>query len=360
MASVDTPEPRAERVELGDRSTDVRIGAGLLAHLWAAVRSRFPAAERCGFAIDERVADAQPMPAAPADLDVVAVRLPEGEAAKTRDVLARLQDAWLDLRRDEPVVVVGGGAALDVGGFAAATVRRGLSWIGVPTSVVGMADASVGGKTAINHERGKNLIGTFHPPSFVLADVRTLETLDPRDRVAGLAELYKCGRIADAALLARLRDGPPADEAEWIDVVHRSIAVKARLVEADERDGGVRRMLNYGHTVGHALERVLGNERMRHGEAVAIGMDGAARLAVARGLMPEAERAQQREDLIALGLPVDIPDDVDRTALHEALGLDKKRTAGSTHVFALPVGGSGIRIVEDVSDEELLADVLGA
>ncbi|MDF1703105.1 MAG: 3-dehydroquinate synthase, partial [Planctomycetota bacterium] len=302
MASLSIPEPRSERVELGARSTDVRIGAGLWPHLWAAVRARFPQAERCGVAIDERVAAAHALPPAPGDLEVLAVGLPQGEAAKTREVLGTLQDAWIGLRRDEPIVAVGGGAALDVGGFAAATVRRGLPWVAVATSVVAMADAAVGGKTAVNHPRGKNLLGAFHPPTFVLSDVRTLATLDDRDRVAGLAELYKCGRIADAALIARLRAGPPASEADWIEAVHAAVSVKARLVESDERDAGMRRLLNYGHTLGHALERVLGNARMRHGEAVAIGMDAAARLAVARGLMDESARAMQRGDLERLGL----------------------------------------------------------
>ncbi len=355
MASIDAPAPRSERVELGSRSTDIRIGAGLLPHLFAALRSRFPAAARCGLAIDERVAAVQALPHAPADLEVLAVRLPAGESAKTRATLAALQDAWIDLRRDEPVVVVGGGAALDVGGFAAATVRRGLPWIAVPTSVVGMADAAVGGKTAINHPRGKNLVGTFHPPGLVLADVDTLATLDARDRIAGLAELYKVGRLADAVLVARLRAGAPADPAAWIDLLHRAVAVKARIVEQVERDGGIRRLLNYGHTIGHALERVLGNDILRHGEAVAIGMDGAARIAVGRGLMSEDERLRQREDLRGLELPVDLPTDVDHAALLEALGLDKKRSAGSTHVFALPVGGTGLRIVEDVTDAEIRA-----
>ncbi len=348
-------EPRRERVELGARSTDVRLGAGLLPHIWAAVRARFPAAARCGLAIDSHVAAHQPLPAAPADLEVLEVRLPRGEAAKTRESLSALQDAWIGLRRDEPVVVIGGGAALDVGGFAAATVRRGIPWIAVPTSVVGMADAAVGGKTAVNHAAGKNLLGAFHPPALVIADVRTLETLDPRDRVAGLAELYKCGRVSDAVLLTRLREGAPTDAEAWLDVIHRAVAVKARLVEADERDGGQRRLLNYGHTVGHALERVLGNERLRHGEAVAIGMDAAAGIAVGRGLMSDADRATQRADLRRLGLPVDVPAGVDAEALQAALGMDKKRASGAAHVFALPVGSTGARIVEDVTDAEIAA-----
>ncbi len=348
-------EPRLERVDLPGRATDVRIGEGLYGTIWAALRARFPAAARCGLAIDERVAGLWPLPPAPADIDVLDITLPAGEAAKTREVLASVQDRWLDLRRDEPVVVVGGGAALDVGGFAAATVRRGLPWIAVATSVVAMADAAVGGKTAVNHARGKNLLGTFHPPVLVLSDVATLATLEARESVAGLAEVYKCGRLADAVLLATLREGPPADPAAWIDAVQRAVAVKARLVEADERDGGVRRLLNYGHTVGHALERVLGNERLRHGEAVAIGMDVAAAIALGRGLLTGEQRAEQRADLERLGLTCDLPAEASGEALHAALGLDKKRVAGTNHVMVLPVGAAGARVVDDVTDDELRA-----
>ncbi len=346
-------EPRSERVELPGRATDVLLGEGLFGTLWAALRTRFPAAQRCGLAIDERVASLWPLPPAPADLHVLDLTLPAGEEAKDRDTLARLQDRWIGLRRDEPVVVIGGGAALDVGGFAAATVRRGLPWIAVATTVVAMADASVGGKVAVNHPRGKNLLGTFHPPSLVLSDVATLGTLDARERSAGLAEVYKCARLSDAGLLAVLREGEPQDAAAWIDALHRSVAVKARLVEADERDEGVRRLLNYGHTVGHALERALGNERMRHGEAVAIGMHAAAGLAVARDLMTAAQREEQHADLERLGLPTALPGDVDAVTLHRALGLDKKRTAGANHVLVLPVGAAGARVVDDVTDAEL-------
>lgn len=346
-------EPRTECVELPGRTTDVLLGEGLLGTLWAALRTRFPEARRCGLAIDARVAELWSLPPAPPELELLAVELPQGEAAKDRTTLAAIQDRWIDLRRDEPAVVVGGGAALDVGGLAAATVRRGLPWIAVATTVVAMADAAVGGKTAVNHPRGKNLLGTFHPPTLVLSDVATLTTLPARERTAGLAELYKCGRIADAVLLATLRGGAPQDAAAWIDALQRSVAVKARLVEADERDEGVRRLLNYGHTTGHALERVLGNERMRHGEAVAIGMDAAARIAVARGLLSADQRAEQAADLERLDLPTSLPQDVDAEALHAALGLDKKRTAGSSHVMVLPVGGTGARVVDDVTDAEL-------
>lgn len=344
-----------EVVDLGARSTRVWLGSGLYPRLWEAVRERHPAAERCGLAVDGLVAALWPVPPAPEGLEVLEHVLPAGEEAKDRIHLAALQDRWIGLRRDEPVVVVGGGAALDVGGLAAATVRRGLPWIGVATTIVAMADASVGGKTAVNHPAGKNLLGTYHPPELVLSDVDLLATLDAREATAGLAELYKCGRLGDAALVARLRDGAPFGPADLTDMLHRAVAVKARLVEVDERDAGARRLLNYGHTVGHALERVLGNARMRHGEAVAIGMHAAARLAVARGLMPSEECARQREDLLRLGLPVDVPAEARGEDVLRVLGFDKKRPAGRRHVFVLPEGASGARVVEDVSDEELAA-----
>jgi 3-dehydroquinate synthetase len=345
-----------ERVRLPGRETEVRIGTGLLAGLWSALRQAFPRAERCGLAVDERVAALWPLPAAPADLEVVAGRLPAGEAAKTREVLAHLQDRWIDLRRDEPVVVMGGGAALDVGGLAAATVRRGLPWIGVPTTVVGMADASVGGKTAVNHPRGKNLLGTFHAPSLVLIDVALLGTLPARERIAGLAEVYKCARVGDGDLLRLLRAGPPADEAAWVECIRRAVAVKARLVEADERDLGARRLLNYGHTVGHALETLLGNEALRHGEAVAVGMQVAARIANARGLLTADAVSRQAEDLRGLGLDPALPAGAGAPAILGQVGADKKRTAGAVHTFVLPTDDeAGVRVVEDVTDAEIRA-----
>jgi len=345
---------RRERVALAGRETDIRIGPGLLGEVWAALRSGFPRAARCGLAVDERVRALWPLPPPPADLEIVEQSLPPGEAAKDRAVLARLQDGWIDLRRDEPVLVMGGGAALDVGGLAAATVRRGLPWIALPTSVVAMADAAVGGKTAVNHPRGKNLIGTFHPPVLVLADVATLATLDDRDRVAGLAEVYKCGRIADAALLAQLRRGAPRDDAAWLEAIHRSVAVKARLVEQDERDQGPRRLLNYGHTVGHALETLLGNEVMRHGEAVAIGMQVAARVAMARGLLTEQDAERQRSDLEGLGLATRLPEPLPREEILAQIAGDKKRATGALHTMVLPTGGLGAQVIEDVTDDQIL------
>jgi 3-dehydroquinate synthetase len=348
------PDLREERVRLPGRETRVRIGAGARRLLARTLDDAFPTAERVGWLVDatvarlwERADGLEP----PAGRRAARLLLPAGEAAKERSVLAAAEDLLLELRREEPVIVVGGGAALDAGGLAAALAHRGHPWIAVPTTVLAMADASVGGKVAINHARGKNLLGTFHPPVEVLADLDVLATLPARERAAGLAEVWKAGCVADADLCARLAEGPPEGPA-LADALARAVAVKARLVEADERDHGARRALNYGHTVGHALERV--GLDLLHGEAVAIGMGVAARLARARGLLDAAWVGRQRDALVRLGLPVDLPPAVDRRALLERLGADKKRRAGALHTFVLP-RATGVVVVEDVREAEVQA-----
>ncbi len=348
-------DPCRERVDLPGRPTDVWIGEGIRERVWPEVRRRFPTARRLGAVVDAAVAALWPEAGGGDEPDTLCLRAPAGEAAKERHVLETLQDALLELRREEPVIAVGGGAVLDVVGFAAATVRRGLPWIAVPTTVAGMADASVGGKVAINHPRGKNLLGTFHPPSLVVSDVDYLTTLEAREVLSGLAELYKVARIGDPALLALLGRGPPRSPAAWMDAIRRAVAVKARLVEQDERDRGPRRLLNYGHTVGHALERILGPERMRHGEAVAVGMAAAARLARARGLVGDAWVEGQDADLRRLGLDPARHEGVDASALLDVLGQDKKRRPGVRHVVVLPRESGPPAVYEDVEDAEIRA-----
>ncbi len=348
-----SPE-RHERVELSGRPTDIEIGHGVRERLWSTLRALAPRAQRCGIVIDEHVQTLWPLVDTGEDFEPVACTVPRGEKAKDRQVLGAVQDALIDLRRDEPVVVVGGGATLDVGGFAAATLRRGLTWLAVPTTLIGMADAAVGGKVAVNHPRGKNLLGTFHPPRHVLADVAYLETLDERDRVSGLAELYKCACVGDTVLLETLGGGAPRETRAWIEAIGRAVAVKARIVERDERDEGERRLLNYGHTVGHALERLFGNEAVRHGEAVAIGMQAAARLSRARNLIGDDAVERQTVDLRRLQLPVALPDGVDPDAVLASMQTDKKRRSGATHTFVLPAARE-LTIVDDVTDDEVRA-----
>jgi 3-dehydroquinate synthase len=339
---------------------DVQIEAGAYTTLWSVVRSAFPGAERLGVVIDEYVERLHPLPPMDAQLASVAiVRVPRGEAAKTRRVLRDVQDALLPLRRHEPVVVVGGGATTDVGGFAAATLRRGLPWMAIPTTVIGMADASIGGKVAVNHPRGKNLLGAFHEASHVLIDPELLSTLDARDVRSGLAELYKVGRIGDRDLVAALAQGaPPLDKPRsWAALIRRAVDVKLELVAADLHDQGARRLLNYGHTLGHALERTEGNEQLRHGEAVAIGMEAAMQIALARGLVSEGVATAQTQALRALGLPTRLPAGVDPVRLDDALRLDKKRTARERSVWILPQGDHGVAVHDDVLSDEVLSAV---
>lgn len=336
--------------------TDVTVGGDLVAVLREAVLARDPVPRRVGLVVDAGLA-----PAWGERLEALARALPDpvrievtgGEPSKERAPLERLQDALLELRRLEPVLVLGGGAALDVAGFAAATVRRGLPWIACPTTVVAMADAAIGGKVAVNHRRGKNLLGTFHVPERVHVDASWLETLGPRDTAAGLAEIYKAARIDDAVLAERLREGVPADPDAWEAVILRAVGVKARLVSEDLRDHGVRRALNLGHTVGHALERLPGRDPLRHGEAVAVGMVAAAHLASARGLLAPGEVEALSADLERLGLPVAAPPEAGAEAVLELLGADKKRRPGALHTFVLPLAPVGVRIVDDVTDAEI-------
>ncbi len=268
-----------------------------------------------------------------AGIAVDRVAVPAGEGAKRARVLERVWDAFAaaGLGRDGAVVALGGGVVGDLAGFAAATWLRGVPWIGVPTTVLAQVDASVGGKTAIDLVAGKNLVGAFHQPAGVLVDPDTLNTLSARHRRNGLAEVLKTGFVVDAALwrwlearLDELADGEPDTLA---GAVTRSIAAKARVVQADERERalGPRTALNFGHTLGHAIESVLGYRQLLHGEAVAIGMRAAAGLSVRLdGLAPESH-IRLEAALDHVGLPVTMP----RLPLAELLAAmqnDKKRT----------------------------------
>lgn len=346
---------RTLSVDVRSGRTDVVIGEGARASL-KDLADRILGCRRAALVIDENLASMWPDPNL-GDLDVVRREIvPAGEAAKTRGVLATLQDALLDLHRNDVIVAIGGGAVLDVAGFAAATVRRGLPWVAVATSVVAMADAAIGGKVAINHARGKNLLGTFHPPFEVCSDVTYLETLPERERVAGLAEVYKCGRLGAKGVLETLSAGMPQTAWTWTDLIEASARLKARIVESDERDFGERRKLNYGHTIGHALERVLGNEQMRHGEAISIGMVAAVALAAKRGWVADDAAALEAKALAALGLPVEIPAAASTDALMAALHDDKKRSSAHAHTFILP-RRKKIVIAEDITDGEVRAAI---
>ena len=258
------------------------------------------------------------------------VALPRGERTKRASQVAKLWDvlAELGLSRTDAVVALGGGVIGDIAGFAASTWLRGIDWIGVPTTVLAQVDSSVGGKTGIDVPAGKNLVGAFHQPVGVLVDPQTLSTLPSRERRAGLAEVVKAGMACDAPLFRWLEPRIDAlhagDPYTLLGAVMRSIRVKAKVVQRDEREGGARTALNYGHTAGHAIEAALGYRRLRHGEAVAIGMRIASALSVREAKLSERSRERLLAMLDALKLPKRMPPLALQDVL-EAMKLDKKR-----------------------------------
>ena len=365
-----TTEPHRVPVSLGDRSYDILIGRGLIETAGERIAALRPGA-RVGVVTDENVAQSQ-LPRLLASLDAAGVghaviAVPAGEASKSYARLQEVVDGILAARleRNDLVVALGGGVIGDLAGFAAAITRRGMDFVQVPTSLLAQVDSSVGGKTGINSGLGKNLVGAFHQPRLVLADLDALDTLPERQFRAGYAEVAKYGLIDDAEfffwLEAHARDifagGPARAEA-----IARACAAKARVVAADETEQGDRALLNLGHTFGHALEKATGySDRLLHGEGVAIGMALAHRFSVKLGLCPgqDAERAEAH--LRAVGLPTrlaDIPGDLPPTeVLMDAIAQDKKVSRGSL-TFILTRGIGQAYVARGV-DPEAVAVFLG-
>ena len=269
--------------------------------------------------------------------------IPAGETNKTRDTWARLTDQMLakGYGRDSAVIAVGGGVVGDLAGFVAGTYMRGIPVIQVPTTLMAMVDASIGGKTAVDTPAGKNLVGVFHFPAAVLIDPQVLATLPLREMRAGLAEIVKHGVIANEAYLREVassaskllsKAGPDSDT--MLSVIVRSIEIKADIVSRDEREDGLRKTLNFGHTIGHAVELVSAYSLL-HGEAVAIGMALEGRLAELVGVAQAGTADAITNALRAAGLPTDLPQPFDRDAVLEAMRSDKKARSGKMQ-FALP------------------------
>ena len=273
-----------------------------------------------------------------------AVVVPDGEAAKTAEVAARAWDEFgrLGLTRSDAVVGLGGGAVTDLAGFLAATWVRGVRVVQVPTSLLGMVDAAVGGKTGINTAAGKNLVGAFHPPAAVLIDTDVLGGLPEAEFRSGLAEVVKCGFIADPRILDLLA-ADPTGRRDTEELIERAVRVKADAVAEDLYDTGRREFLNYGHTLGHAIERVE-DFGWRHGEAVAVGLVFAAELAVRAGLLSRADADRHRTLLTAIGLPTRYAGDWPR--LRQVMRVDKK-ARGATLRFVVLEGLGNPRILTD-------------
>jgi 3-dehydroquinate synthase len=273
-------------------------------------------------------ADAARRTLAAAGHDVLLLGVPDGEDAKRLEVAGRCWDALgaAGFTRSDAVVGLGGGATTDLAGWVAAAWLRGVKVVHVATTLAGMVDAAVGGKTGINTARGKNLVGAFHPPAGVLCDLAALETLPGPDYLAGLAEVVKCGFIADPAILELIEKDPAAaaraGSAVERELVERSVRVKARVVGEDLTEQGLREILNYGHTLGHAVERAEGY-RWRHGDAVSVGLVYAAALGRRLGRLDDTTADRHRAVLEALGLPTSYPADA-FPALLDTMRVDKK------------------------------------
>jgi 3-dehydroquinate synthase len=293
-----------------------------------------------------------------------ALTFPPGEPSKTRDQWARLTDALLvqGYGRDSGIVALGGGVAGDLAGFVAATYMRGLPYLQVPTSLLAMLDASVGGKTGVDTPEGKNLIGAFHPPAAVVADPHALATLAERDHRGGMAEAVKHGLIADAEYFAWMEREADAllrrDEAALTRLVRRSVEIKADVVSGDEREAGRRAILNAGHTVAHALEHATAYG-LPHGEAVALGLIAECTLAEALGMAPAGLGARVGALLGRLGLPVRLTEPVEADRLLRAMGSDKKNR-GARVRFALPSGLGAMAAGERWTHDAPEAAIVGA
>ncbi len=295
-----------------------------------------------------------------AGLEVHQVEVPDGEVAKSVEVLTSLWDACAaaPLTRGDLIVAVGGGVVGDLAGFAAATWNRGIAVIHVPTTLLAQVDAAIGGKTGINLAAGKNLVGAFHQPLAVVCDVATLTTLPSRIRTEGLGEVVKYGLIADPHLLEVLDDDPSATGPGLArQLVERSVRVKAEVVAADEREGGIRAHLNLGHTYGHAVETLTGYDEVLHGEGVAIGTVVALRLGARLGRTPGAVVARGESLLDAVGLPTRGPA-LDREQLWQVMARDKKATRDGLRWVVLDDLATPVVVATERADVDAVLDEL--
>jgi 3-dehydroquinate synthase len=346
-------------VDLGERSYPVYIGRDLLAD--SSLLAQHVVGSQVVIVSNETVAPLyveRVRSALGARQLVTEVVLPDGEQFKTLDTLAQIFDrAMADKHsRNTTFVAVGGGVVGDITGFAAACYQRGVNFIQVPTTLLSQVDSSVGGKTGVNHPLGKNMIGAFYQPQAVLIDINTLHTLPARELSAGLAEVVKYGLISDQPFYRWLQEQMPRllarEEAALAEAIERSCSIKAEVVAADEREGGLRAILNFGHTFGHAIETGQGYGNWLHGEAVAIGMLLALELSARRGWVPAAEVDDFRALLQSMRLPVQTPKDMDTAAFLALMSRDKKAIDGRLRLILLKEIGAAC-IVDDATEREL-------
>jgi 3-dehydroquinate synthase len=293
----------------------------------------------------------------------VTVTVPDGEEYKDLLRIQQIYDTLLahKLDRSSALIALGGGVIGDMTGFAASTYMRGISYIQVPTTLLAQVDSSVGGKTGVNHSLGKNMIGTFWQPGFVWIDVETLQTLPKREVLAGLAEVIKYGVIYDKGLFDFLETNRDMilnlDRNALTHIIKRSCKIKAEVVAKDERESGLRAILNYGHTIGHAIETLTGYTHFLHGEAVAIGMYQEAVLSHLLGFIAKEQVMRIKAVIDAYGLPSEMPPDVSADSLLASMQLDKKTVAGKLK-FILPEKIGAVRIHKGISEKAVRESLL--
>jgi 3-dehydroquinate synthase len=357
--------------EVGLRTYRVSVAPGLLDRAGSIIRELAPA-HRFAIIADDEVGPryAHRLVASFGSANTGVITIPAGETQKTRETWARVTDTLFadGFARDSVIVALGGGVVGDLAGFVAATFMRGVPHVQVPTTLLAMVDASVGGKTGVDTPAGKNLVGAFHPPAAVLTDPETLTTLPLEHLRAGLAEVLKHGVIADESYFTRVVDELPRilerRGDEWLDaiaaIVVRSIEIKADVVTRDERESGLRKTLNFGHTLGHAIER-CGNYRVLHGEAVAAGMVLECDLAERTGVAERGTLERVRTAVGAAGLPTRRPPAMEPAQLLAATRSDKKSRAGVVE-YALPRRVGAMACAERgwscVVSDDIVLDVL--
>ena len=349
------------RVELGERSYHISVGSNILdgvgdnlTSLDLSPKAALVSNPTVYSLYGERVSKSLRQ----AGFDLVTVTIPDGEEYKNLLWLQHIYDELLRHRLDRAsaLIALGGGVVGDITGFAASTYMRGISYVQVPTTLLAQVDSSVGGKTGVNHKLGKNMIGAFWQPRLVWVDVETLKTLPKRELLAGLAEVIKYGVIYDGELFDFLAANADRilqlDEQALTHIIRRSCEIKADVVSKDERESGLRAILNYGHTVGHAIETVTGYTRYLHGEAVAIGMYIEAKIAHLCELIDEKQLLRVKSIIDSYGLPSEMPEGIDVESVLAAMQLDKKAVAGRLK-FILPEKIGAVRIEKDVPEEAL-------
>jgi 3-dehydroquinate synthase len=348
-------------VELAERSYDIYIGNGTLDRFGQMLGS-FGLSPRIAMVSNptvlslygSRVADSIQK----AGFDLLTVTIPDGEEYKDLTSLQHIYDELLRHRldRSSALLALGGGVIGDMTGFAASTYMRGISYMQIPTTLLAQVDSSVGGKTGINHKLGKNMVGTFWQPSFVWIDTDTLKTLPQRELLAGLAEVIKYGIIRDEELFIFLehnRDKILSLDSEALSyIIKRSCEIKAEVVSKDERESGLRAILNYGHTIGHAIETATGYTRFLHGEAIAIGMYVEAKLSQILGITDSENVRKIKTLLDAYGLPAEIPSNILTEDVLSSMKLDKKAVAGELKIV-LPEKIGKVKIQKGIGEQAI-------